>query len=182
MKAMLREMRAGICVCALLLAGCGKRPPAPKKPDLKALAPTISGLAKGLSVTGRDAQGRMLYEVRTRESTQQGVTANATLSNTRVTLYHEGTRDLVVEAPNARIDAKSQDLVMWGGLAAKAVSTGATFRVDRMTWNAHTRGFVGTGNVHYTRAPIAMQADRITGKTPLTTVNLDHNVRLQVAG
>lgn len=176
------QTAAGLAVVCLLLTGCGQPPKAQKKPDLKAEAPTISGLAQGLAVSRKDAKGRLLYELRTRESKQQGATENATLTNTRVTLYHEGAPDMVVDAPSARVDARSQDLVMWGGLKATAISKGAKFQVDRMTWNAATKVFVGNGNVHYVRSPVSMEADRISGKTPLTTVNLDQNVRLQIAG
>lgn len=171
---------SALCVCCVVFAGCRRPTPPPQRPNLKTEALRISGLAKGLAVSRRDAQGRLLYELRTRESKQQGATENATLTNTRVTLYHEGAPDMIVDAPNARVDANSKDLVMWGGLHATAISKGAQFRVNRMTWNADTKAFVGIGSVHYERSPISMEADRITGKTPLTTVNLDRNVRLKI--
>lgn len=140
----------------------------------------MSGVAKGLAIIGSDGKGRRVYELRTRESTQSQVAENATLTNTRVTLYHEGVPDIIVAAPHARVDATSKSLVMWGRLTARAVRAKATFRVDRMTWSYETKAFVGTGGVHYVRKPVTMDADRVSGKTPLTRVNLDGNVKLTV--
>lgn len=162
------------------MCGCGGPKTAPR-PTLKPeVLPTVTGLAKGLELIGSDAKGRKLYSIRTLKSTQSAATADATLTHTRVTLYHEGTPDVVIEAPNARVDVKAKDLIMWGGLTARAVRTKASFRVDRMTWNAGTKAFKGTGSVRYERKPVYMTSDRVTGKTPLTKVNLDGNVHLAV--
>ena len=169
-----------LAVC-WLFTGCGGRQPAPKAPVKAPARPTASGVAKGVAIFGRDAQGRPLYEVRTLRSTQSEVAASATLTDTRVTLYHNGVKDLVVSAPSARVDVKTKDLFMWGGLAARSPRSAAGFRVDRMTWNAGTRLFSGSGNARYERAPVTIWADRLRGRTPLTRVNMDGNVRMNVS-
>lgn len=181
----MRSVKRKVPVCGLaicwLFAGCGGRKPAPKAPEKAVERPKATGVAKGVSVFGRDAQGRPLYEVRTLRSTQSEVAASATLTDTRVTLYHNGVKDLVVSAPSARVDVKTKDLFMWGGLAARSSSSAAGFRVDRMTWNAGTRLFIGTGNARYSRSPVTISADRLSGRTPLTHVNMDGNVRMSVS-
>lgn len=165
--------------CAAV-CGCGGPKSGTVPPPKPEIPPTVTGLAKGIELIGNDAKGRRLYSVRTLKSTQSAATANATLTDTRVTLYHEGAPDVVIDAPNARVDVRAKDLIMWGRLTARAVRTKASFQVDRMSWNAGTKVFLGTGRVRYERKPITMTSERMSGKTPLTMVNLDGHVTMTV--
>ena len=179
-----KQKRNGRLWCALAccaaICGCGRPKSGPKPPPKSENPPSVTGLAKGVELIGNDVKGRRLYSVRTLKSTQSAALADATLTDTRVTLYHEGAPDIVIEAPNARVDVKAKDLIMWGRLTARAVRTKASFQVDRMTWNAGTKAFVGTGAVQYQRKPVTMTSDRVSGKTPLTKVNLDGRVTMTV--
>ena len=167
--------------CCVAICGCGKPNGGPKPPPKFESPPTVTGVAKGVELIGNDVKGRRLYSIRTLKSTQSAALADATLTDTRVTLYHEGAPDVVIEAPNARVDVKAKDLIMWGRLTARAVRTKASFQVDRMTWNAGTKAFLGTGSVRYERQPVTMTSDRVTGKTPLMKVNLDGRVKMAVS-
>jgi hypothetical protein len=178
------EMRKAISLIwiagCIAVAGCGGSKSVPKAAPKPMERPSATGVAKGLAITGNDNRGRPLYEVRTLKSTQSGGDASATLTGTRVTLYHEGVPDLVVEAPNARVDGRTKDLILWGGLTARAVRANAAFSVERMTWNAGTKVFAGAGRVRYTRAPATIECDRLSGRTPVKRVVLDGNVRMEV--
>jgi LPS export ABC transporter protein LptC len=135
---------------------------------------------KGVRLEMNDEQGRPLYRIKSPASEGSSATKSATLTNTTVTLYHEGKPDMIVTAPQTTVNSQSKDLLMTGGVTAKAPARKQTFRVDRLTWNADTKVYVGSGHVRYLRPPVEMTAERITGRTPVKTMQLDGGVRLNV--
>lgn len=167
---------------ALALAGCDKRTSAPPAPKPEKTGPKVSVGSEihGAKLIMNDAHGRPVYRVETKETESTSATERATLSNTTVTLYHEGKPDMIVTAPKTTVDAKTKNLVMTGGVTAKSPEQNQTFQVDRLTWNATTKKYIGEGHVRYSRPPVEMTAARITGKTPVTTFALDGGVRLNV--
>lgn len=179
-----RAIVMGTALLAAVAAGCQRREPAPPPDPVERPGPsaTFEGEASGVRLRLDDDQGRPLYEVRSDSSqqSQAGDQASVTLTDTRVTLYHEGRPDIVVEAPKAEVRSETGELVMWGGLSAEAVREGATLRMDRLTWSHRTRAFAGEGEVVFTRPPVVMRADRITGVTPVKTVELDGGVTVTV--
>lgn len=176
-------MVMGAVVLASGLAGCQRRPVPPARPTEPTKPPaTFSGEATGIRLRFDDAQGRPVYEVKSDSSKQSGAQdqANVTLTDTMVTLYHEGQPDIVVTAPNTKVKAETGELVMWGGLTAEAPRERASFRVERLTWSYQTKKFTGTGDVYFSRPPVVMRAKRIAGRTPVKTVDLDGGVTMDV--
>lgn len=167
---------------ALALGGCHRRapaPPAPKpeKPQPKA---TVGSELEGVKLMAHDARGRPVYRIETKETEASSATEKGVLSNTTITLYHDGKPDTIVTAPKTSVNAKTKDLVMTGGVIAKSPAQHQTFRVDRLTWNADTKRYVGEGHVRYSRPPVQMTAGRISGKTPIKVIEMDGDVRLNV--
>ncbi|HEY3266643.1 MAG TPA: LPS export ABC transporter periplasmic protein LptC [Armatimonadota bacterium] len=166
---------------AFALAGCGGRRPA-RAPEAEPPKPKamVTGTAKGLTLTEADRQGRKLYVIRSKATAISELKADATLSDAQITLYEAGVPNVVIVAPRTRVDAKSKDVVMWGGLSARAPSQGASFRVDRLTWNAGTKLFRGEGHVTYRNGPATFWADHMTGSTPVKKVHLGESVRFRI--
>jgi LPS export ABC transporter protein LptC len=164
------------------LSGChrntpGTPAPQPGKPKSSA---DVGILLKHVRLEMNDDQGRPLYRIKSPASQGSSATKSATLTDTTVTLYHEGQPDMIVIAPKTTVETESKTLVMTGGVTAKAPARKQTFHVDRLTWNADTKVYVGAGHVRYLRPPVEMTAARITGKTPVTTMQLEGGVRLNV--
>lgn len=165
----------------VLLPGCRRSTaPPPRPPEKPKPSATFSGAATGIELRLDDAQGRPVYEVRSDASTQSQTQANVTLNDTKVTLYHEGEADIVVNAPHTKVKADTGELVMWGGVTAESRREQARFRVERLTWNYRTKRFEGTGGVTFSRPSITLRAGRITGATPLKKIDLDGGVDLTV--
>lgn len=171
-----------IVVGALALAGCHKKAPAPPAPKPEKPHPKVSvgSELQGVKLLMNDAKGRPVYRIETKKTEASSATEKATLSDTTVTLYHEGNPDMIVTAPKTSVNARTKDLIMTGGVTAKSPAQHQTFHVDRLTWNAATKKYVGEGHVRYSRPPLEMTAQRISGKTPVSVVKMDGGVQLNV--
>jgi hypothetical protein len=176
----------GLGLCAAL-SGCvpKKNAPDPKlatPPVQPAKDPKAGGKTQALRVVQDGPGGQRLWTVETKSAEQSQLKKNAVLRDSTVTLYEKGKPDLVIVAPETRIEGSTKDLIMGGGIVARAPQEKTVFRVDSMRWNAGTKQFIGTGNVRYTRDTATMTAARLRGVTPLKRVVFDGGVSMVVEG
>lgn len=150
-------------------------PPRPEKP-----AKVFQGSAEDVTVVLPDALGRKAAVVHTKHSDQVQSSGVITLRNSDVTLYDRGEKYALVEAPSAELDTKAHTLTLSGGIEARVLKEATSFHVDRLVWNSNTGIFVGDGNVRFSSGPVTLRGSRITGRTPITAVEVTQGVRFQI--
>jgi LPS export ABC transporter protein LptC len=164
------------------MSGCQRKDPKPVVPKPVEPKPKVDvGFDfKGVRLEMNDEQGRPVYRIKSPASSGSSGAQAATLTNTTVTLYHEGEPDTIVTAPQTTVKAETKDIVMTGGVTAKSPKQRQMFHVDRLVWNAGTRRYVGTGNVRYARPPVEIRGATITGTTPIKTFHMDGGIAMTV--
>lgn len=152
---------AVVFAAAALLAGCNPQPQhqpggtptsSPTPEGLPPLKITGHGSAHHpVRVVGQRAGGGKAYELiaQSYESHSVRSITQATFQQTQVTFYDQDGTTLQAQAPQARLDDRSKQVILLGGVHAKT-STGLTLTCDRLVYDDATGMLHGSGNVRMT--------------------------------
>jgi LPS export ABC transporter protein LptC len=154
----------GLSACAvfaLLLAGCNPQPqhqaaqtptPSATQSGLPPIRITGHGTARQpVRVVGQRPGGGKAYELlaKSYESRSEKNFTQATFQQTQVTFYDKDGSTLHAQAPQARVDDRSKQVILLGGVHAKT-STGLTLVCDRLVYDNASGLLHGEGNVRMT--------------------------------
>lgn len=173
-----------LVICLLMggsiLSGCGhrsgKQTPGGKKPARA----TITARLTHVHPSQVDEKGRKLWQASASNLQVSEVNQGGEMQNVHVTLYKEGKPELIVSAPKMIAEYKDKKLYLTGGIKAESIHQKATFTAEKMTWDAQTHQFVGTGSVHLIRGPVQITGGQISGDTQFKKVRLQGNPTISV--
>lgn len=163
----------------LLLAACNPQPrhqpataPSAAPTELPPLMITGHGSAsEPVRVTGQQ-HGRTAYQLLAQSYKSHSVqnVTRAVFAQTQVTFYDKDGTKLQARAPQARLDDRRKQVILSGGVHAKA-STGLTLVCDELVYDDASGMLHGTGHVRITGMQ-GGQAQVLTGNSFTSDVKL----------
>ena len=137
-----RQVWVGVGLGIILgLTACQSPPvgnPRPASTDSVGALPEVQFQVEAPVLEQTDAQGRLLWrlEARVLKGEAQSGEAQGMLQSVRGWLYRAGKPVLEFSSPFARADSERQEVVAWGGVAARSKVNQAELRARRIVWRA----------------------------------------------
>jgi LPS export ABC transporter protein LptC len=155
--------------------------PAPARPSptpTRARIPPVQ--VEHTAISTVDEGGRPQWDIHAESVTVDGVRGTASLTTVDGTYFQGGQPSVVFTAPRGTFYITSRDVVLSGGVQARATS-GRTLEADYVKWSPKANQIEATGSVVLRQKGLTAWADRLTADIALEHYRLSGNVRVQAS-
>jgi LPS export ABC transporter protein LptC len=171
-----------------LAASAPKRSPASARqraatPTAKAKAEEVLAGSRAQVKVGEivvgDPTGKRLWRASAKVIDYDYDKAQAVLRDVQCVFAQDNEPALEGRAPLATAFLEQHRVVLTGGVVARAPTTGASFRADRVEWNTKNKEVSASGGVKYVQRGLVISGDRLLADLELKRARLEGHVHME---